>query len=172
MLQPWISQYDAGVPANIGYPDWTVPDMLRHSAARAPDSTALFFYGARISYRDLDDLTTRLAVALHRLGVKRGDRVALMLPNIPQSVIAYYGIMKAGAVVVPTNPLYVEREIQTQLVDSGSDTIVALDLFYPRIRAVQTVTAFPRQIIMTSIRDFLPPLKKFLYPLKARLAKR
>ena len=172
MQQPWISQYDAGVPANIGYPDWTVPDMLRHSAARAPGSPALLFYGTRISYHDLDDVTTRLAVALHGLGVKPGDRVALMLPNIPQSVIAYYGIMKAGAVVVPTNPLYVEREIQTQLVDSGSDTIIALDLFYPRIRAVRTATTFPRKIIMTSIRDFLPPLKKFLYPLKARLAKR
>lgn len=172
MQQPWISQYDAGVPANIEYPDWTVPDMLRHSAARAPDSPALLFYGTRISYRDLDDVTTRLAAALHRLGVKPGDRVALMLPNIPQSVIAYYGILKAGAVVVPTNPLYVEREIQTQLVDSESDTIVALDLFYPRIRTVQTATSFPKQIIITSIRDFLPPLKKFLYPLKARLAKR
>lgn len=172
MQRPWISRYDAGVPANVDYPEWTVPDLLRHSAARFPDFPALLFYGTRISYRELDALTTRLASALQRLGVRQGDRVALMLPNIPQSVIAYYGILKAGAVVVPTNPLYVEREIEAQLADSGSDTIVALDLLYPRIRAVQTATAHPTRMIVTSIRDFLPPLKKLLYPLKARLAKR
>ncbi len=172
MELPWISHYDAGVPANVGYPDWTVPDLLRHSAARAPDSPALLFHGSRISYRDLDDLTTRLAFVLRRLGVAQGDRVALMLPNIPQAVIAYYGILKAGALAVPTNPLYVEREIQTQLTDSGSDTIITLDLFYPRIRTVQAAAALPKRLILTSIRDFLPPLKKFLYPFKARLAKR
>ena len=172
MELPWISHYDAGVPANVSYPDWTVPDLLRHSATRSPDSPALLFYGSRISYRDLDDLTTRLAFALRRLGVGQGDRVALMLPNIPQAVIAYYGILKAGAVAVPTNPLYVEREIQVQLTDSGSETIIALDLLYPRIRTVQSATGLPKRIILTSIRDFLPPLKKFLYPFKARLAKR
>ena len=172
MKRPWISRYAAGVPASVNYPEWTVPDLLLHSAARAPDSSALLFYGACISYRDLDDLTTRLAAALRRLGVRQGDRVALMLPNIPQAVIAYYGALKAGAIVVPTNPLYVERELQIQVIDSGTDTIVALDLFYPRIQAVQTATSLPKRIIITSIRDFLPPLKKFLYPLKARLAKR
>ncbi|MBX3302127.1 MAG: long-chain fatty acid--CoA ligase [Nitrospira sp.] len=172
MPQPWISRYDAGVPASVDYPEWTVLDLLRHSVERFPDSPALLFYGTRISYRDLDDLTTRLASALQRLGVVQGDRVALMLPNIPQSVIAYYGILKAGAIVVPTNPLYVEREILEQLADSGSDIIIALDLLYPRIQTVQTASAFPKRVILTSIRDFLPPLKKFLYPFKARLAKR
>lgn len=172
MKRPWISRYAAGVPASVDYPEWAVPDLLRHSTARAPDSSALLFYGSRISYRDLDDLATRLAFALRRLGVRQGDRVALMLPNIPQAVIAYYSVLKAGAIVVPTNPLYVERELQIQVMDSGSDTIVALDLFYPRIQAVKTATSLPKRIIITSIRDFLPPLKKFLYPLKARLAKR
>lgn len=172
MQQPWISQYDVGVPASVGYSEWTVLDLLRHSVERFPDSPALLFYGTRISYRDLDDLTTRLASALQRLGVAHGDRVALMLPNIPQSVIAYYGILKAGAIVVPTNPLYVEREIREQLADSSSDIIIALDLLYPRIRTVQAPSAFPKRVVLTSIRDFLPPLKKFLYPFKARLAKR
>ncbi|MFO0698821.1 MAG: long-chain fatty acid--CoA ligase [Nitrospira sp.] len=171
MERTWINRYDAGVPAVISYPDCTVPDLLQRSASRAPDSIALSFYGARISYGDLDDLTTRLALALLRLGVRQGDRVALMLPNIPQSVIAYYGILKTGAVVVPTNPLYVERELQMQLLDSGSNTIIALDLLYPRIQAVQAA-ALPKRIIITSIRDFLPPLKKILYPFKAWLAKR
>lgn len=172
MQRPWISHYDTEVPASIDYPEWTVLDLLRHSVERFPDSPALLFYGARISYHELDGLTTRLALALRRLGVERGDRVALMLPNIPQSVIAYYGILKAGAVAVPTNPLYVERELQVQVLDSGSDTMIALDLLYPRIQAVQAAINHPKRIIVTSIRDFLPPIKKFLYPLKAWLAKR
>ncbi len=172
MQRPWISHYDTGVPASIDYPEWTVLDLLRHSVERFPDSPALLFYGARISYHELDVLTTRLALALRRLGVERGDRVALMLPNIPQSVIAYYGILKAGAVVVPTNPLYVERELQLQVLDSGNDTMIALDLLYPRIQTVQATINHPKRIIVTGIRDFLPPMQKFLYPLKAWLAKR
>lgn len=172
MERAWISRYDAGVPLTSAYPEWTVPDLLRRSASRFPDSPALFFYGARISFRELNDLTTRFALGLRRLGVKTGDRVALMLPNIPQAVIAYYGVLKAGAIVTPTNPLYVEREIQSQLIDSGSETIVALDLFYPRIHAVRERAQLPGRIILTSLRDFLPTMKRLMYPIKARLAKR
>lgn len=172
MQRSWISQYDSGVPATIDYPDWTVPDLLRGSAARFPDSSALLFYGKTISFGELDDLTTRFALALRALGVSHGDRVALMLPNIPQAVIGYYGVLKAGAIVVPTNPLYVEREIQTQISDSGCEAMVALDLFYPRIRAVQEKTSLPRRIIITSLGDFLPTVKRLLYPLKAWLGHR
>ena len=167
MQRSWISQYDSGVPATINYQDRTVPDLLRQSAARFTNLSALLFYGKTISYGELDDLTTRFALALRSLGVSQGDRVALMLPNIPQAVIGYYGVLKAGAIVVPTNPLYVEREIQTQIIDSGCDAIVALDLFYPRIRAVQEKTGLPRRIIITSLGDFLPTVKRLIYPLKA-----
>lgn len=172
MQRSWISRYDAGVPATSEYPEWTVPDLLRRSASRFPDSPALFFYGTRISFRELDDLTTRCAFGLRRLGVQSGDRVALMLPNIPQAVIAYYGVLKAGAVVTPMNPLYVEREIESQLIDAGSRTIVALDLFYPRLNAVRVQAHLPENIIITSLRDFLPAMKRLLYPLKARWEKR
>ena len=172
MPRSWINRYDPGVPATSGYPEWTVPDLLRRSASRFPDSPALHFYGTTLSYRELNDLTTRFALALRKLGVQTGERVALMLPNIPQAVIAYYGAMKAGAVVVPMNPLYVEREIQTQLADSGSETIVALDLLYPRIRVARERAGLPKRIIVTSLRDFLPTAKKLLYPLQARWAKR
>ena len=172
MQKAWISRYDVGVPSSFNYPEWTVPDLLRHSADRFTNSPALLFYGTHISYGELDDLTTRFALGLRRLGVRQGDRVAIMLPNIPQTVIAYYGILKAGAVVVPTNPLYVEREIQTQLTDAGAETIVVLDLFYPRIRAVKDATRFPKQIIVANVRDYLPFFKKLLYPIKARLVKR
>jgi long-chain acyl-CoA synthetase len=95
-----------------------------------------------------------------------------MLPNTPQAVIAYYGIQKAGAIVVPTNPLYVEREIQTQLTDAGTETMVVLDLLYPRVRAVKEATTLPKRIIVTGVQDYLPFFKKLLYPIKARLAKR
>ena len=172
MERPWISQYDSGVSPTFTYPAWTVPDFLRQSSARFSNSPALLFYGARISYAELDDLTTQFAVALLRLGVAKGDRVALMLPNIPQAVIAYYGVLKAGAVAVPTNPLYVEREIQTQMTDAGAETMVVLDLLYPRVRAVQQAAALPKRIIVTSVRDFLPLFKKLLYPIKARWAGR
>lgn len=172
MQRSWMSQYDSGVPSTIDYGDQTVPDLLRGSAARFPESSALLFYGKTISFRELDDLTTRFALALRALGVSQGDRVALMLPNIPQAVIGYYGALKAGAIVVPMNPLYVEREIQTQIIDSGCEAIVALDLFYPRIRAVQERTTLPRRIIITSLRDFLPAVKRVIYPLKAWLENR
>jgi len=172
MQGSWIDRYDLGVPASVNYPAWTVPDLLRHSANRFSNSPALLFYGTCISYGELDDLTTRFALALRQLGISQGDRVALMLPNIPQTVIAYYGILKAGAVVVPTNPLYVEREIQTQLTDAGVEAMVVLDLLYSRVRTVKETTTLPKRIIVTSVQDYLPFFKKLLYPIKARFAKR
>jgi long-chain acyl-CoA synthetase len=172
MQGAWINRYDLGVPATVNYPEWTVPDLLRHSADRFAKSPALLFYGTCISYGELDDLTTRFAFALRQLGISQGDRVALMLPNIPQTVIAYYGILKAGAVVVPTNPLYVEREIQTQLTDAEAETMVVLDLFYSRVRAVREATTLPKRIIVTGIQDYLPFFKKLLYPIKARFSRR
>lgn len=172
MQQIWISRYDSGVPASINYPAWTVSDLLQHSSERFANSPALMFYGTCITYGELDGLATRFALGLRQLGVGQGDRVAIMLPNIPQAVIAYYGILKAGAVVVPTNPLYVEREIQTQLTDAGAETMVVLDLLYLRVRAVREATTLPKRIIVTGVQDYLPLFKKLLYPIKARLAKR
>jgi len=171
MQRSWVGSYDQGVPSTVEYPDWTLPDLLSRSVTRFGHSPALFFYGKRISFAELDELTTRFALALRSLGVGPGDRVALMLPNVPQALIGYYGALKAGAVVVQTNPLYVGREIETQLADSGSETILALDLFYPRIQSIQDRTPLKR-IILTSVRDFLPPLRRLLYPLKARLSGR
>lgn len=170
MHRAWLKRYDPAVPATVAYPDWTLPDLLRHSASKFPEQTALLFYGARISFRELDELTTRFALALRALGVGAGDRVAIMLPNIPQALIAYYGALKAGAIVVQTNPLYLSHEIETQLRDSGSETIVTLDLLYPRIQGIAGPTPLKRTIL-TSIRDFLPPVRRFLYPLKAWLHK-
>ncbi len=167
MERPWLTQYEAGVPATLSYPDVPLHQLLSNSARRFPDRAALEFYGRRISYRQLDALTDRFAQALLRLGVRKGERVAIMLPNCPQAVVAYFGILKAGAWVVATNPLYVAAEIAHQMADAGAETIVALDLFYPRIKETQNRTPLKR-IILTAVSDYLPWLKRVLYPLKAR----
>jgi long-chain acyl-CoA synthetase len=168
MQQPWHHRYDPGVPLALAYPDWTVPDLLCRSVTRFPGHTALLFYGARLSFRELDAMTSRFAFALRSLGVRPGDRVALMLPNIPQAVIGYYGTLRAGAIVVPINPLYVSREIEAQLADSGSETILVVDRLYQRVAAVKDRTPLKR-ILVTGIRDFLPLGKRLWYDVKARL---
>ena len=167
MERPWLKQYEAGVSATISFPDVPLHRLLSDSAIRFPDRAAMVYYGRRLSYRQLDTLTERFARALIHLGVRKGDRVAIMLPNIPQSVIGYFGALKAGAYVVQTNPLYVAPEIAYQMTDSGAETIVALDLFYPRIKEVMERTPLKR-VILTRVSDYLPWLKRFLYPLKAR----
>jgi long-chain acyl-CoA synthetase len=127
---------------------------------------ALDFYGRRLTYRELDRSANRFADALTRLGVRKGDRVAVMLPNVPQAVIAYYGALRVGAVVVQVNPLYVEREIEQQVRDAEARVLVALDLFYPRVAAVRA-NAGLEAVIVTSVRDALPWHLALLYPLKA-----
>src|SRR2546422_1019235 len=162
MERPWLRQYEAGVPATLSYPDILLPQFLIDSARRYPNRTALEFYGRRISYRQLNTLTDRFAQALVRLSVRKGERVALMLPNCPQAVIAYLGALKAGAWVVATNPLYVGTEIAHQVTDACAETMIALDQFYPRIEEVRTHTPLKR-IILTRVSDYLPWLKRLLY---------
>jgi len=165
MERPWVRHYDQGVPVGCIYPDCTLPDLLRASVTKFPNTTALLFYGHRITFLELYDLATRFAVYLQTVGVRPGDRVAIMLPNLPQAIIGYYGALLAGAIVVQTNPLYVEQELETQLRDSGAETILALDLFYPRIQTIQKRTAL-RHVIFTSVRDFLPWGKRLFYPIR------
>ena len=168
--QPWIRFYEAGVPHTLRYPDVTLGTVLRQTALKFPHHTALLFYGKKIVYSELDALANRFAHALLRLGVGKGDRVALMLPNIPQMVIAYYGTLRLGAIAVPTNPLYHEHELEIQLKDCGAETLVAVDMFYPVISAVLPRTGV-RRLILCGIRDFLPFPLNVLYPLKARIDK-
>jgi len=166
--KPWLRSYPLDAPKNFTYPEFLpVEDLLIKTALDMPNRTALIFYGKKISYRELNRLSDAFALALMRFGVKKGDRVALLLPNVPQFVIAYYGALKAEAIVVPTNPLYTERELEHQLADSGSQTLVALDIFYPKIKNVWNKTGL-RRVILTGVRDYLPWLKKTLYPIKAK----
>lgn len=162
--RPWVSHYEQGVPARLNIPDQPLTWLLDQTVSRFPGHTAFIYYGTRLSYAQFSSLANRFATGLQRLGIKKGDRVAIALPNIPQYPIAYYGALRAGAIVVPTNPLYTEREMQHQLADSGARFIVMLDMFYPVVRAVRSQTAL-EHLILTSPADYLPPLLQRLYPL-------
>ncbi|HTN43869.1 MAG TPA: long-chain fatty acid--CoA ligase [Nitrospiria bacterium] len=166
MQKLWLKSYEQGVPASINYPNIPLQQLLFETVRRFPKRPALSYYGRTITYEQLDLLSNQLANGLIELGVQKGDRVSIMLPNVPQCVIAYFGALKAGAVVVQTNPLYVERELEHQLNDSGAETIIALDLFYERISRIQHRVPLKR-IILTGPGDFLPPLLRLFYPIKA-----
>ena len=166
LTRPWLRFYDAGVPHTLTYPHITVPSFLDETAGRFGDRPAAVFFGARLSYRTLQTLVDRFAAGLVRLGIRPGDRVSLHLPNCPQFLIAYYGTLKTGAIVVPFNPLYTERELEHQLVDSGAEVTITLDLLYPRLAAVRPKTQV-RNIVVTPINAYFSPLLRWLYPLKA-----
>lgn len=167
---PWVRHYEAGVPAHITIPDQPLTWLIDYVASRYPNHTAFIYYGAKITYAQFSHYANCFATELQRLGVKKGDRVAISLPNIPQYPIAFYGTLRAGAVVVPTNPLYTEREVQYQLADSGARVMVMLDALYPIVRAVRKQTAL-EHVIVTSAADFLPPVLRAIYPLSQRGAR-
>lgn len=168
--RPWLRFYQPGVPAELDIPaqplTWLLDDAVKHYASQA----AVLYFGNRLTYAQLSALANRFAVGLQKLGISKGDRVAIALPNIPQYLIAYFGTLRAGAVAVPTNPLYTEREMQHQLADSSARIIVMMDDFYPTVRAVRASTSL-EYVILTSPADYLPPLLRTLYPLSQRGAK-
>src|SRR5215472_15909353 len=168
--RPWVRHYEQGVSPELAIPDQPLTWLLDQAVQNHSDQTAIIYYGTRLNYARLSSLANRFASALQSLGVKKGDRVAIALPNIPQYPMAFYGALLAGAVVVPTNPLYTEREMQHQLADSGARVLVMLDMFYPIVRAVRQQTALDH-IILTSPADFMPPVLRSLYPLSQRRAR-
>ncbi|GFR36742.1 long-chain-fatty-acid--CoA ligase [Insulibacter thermoxylanivorax] len=167
MHKPWLKHYPAEVPVTSEYPRMNLAKFLLQTTARHPDHAALYFLGKTMTYRELLDASFRFANALRRIGITRGERVAIMLPNCPQAVIAYYGALMIGAVVVQTNPLYMERELLHQLKDSGAVSIVTLDILFRRVAQVRDQTDL-QTIIVTSIQDYLPFPKNLLYPVAAR----
>lgn len=161
--RPWLAHYDPGVPRTLApYPLSTLLDVVRETAAQRPDHPALLFKGAVLSYRELDRITSVLAAALARKGIQRGERVALLLSNSPQSIIAQFGAWKAGAVVAPLNPLYTVRELEDALNECGAETIVVLTPFYRKVKSLQAATNL-RRVIVTGIKEFLPPLPRLLF---------
>ena len=159
----WLKQYDAGVPHTLQpYPAHTLLDVVSDTARQRPDHPALLFRGARLSYAQLERLSNAFAAALVALGVKKGDRVALMMPNCPQFVIGQLGAWKAGAIVVPTSPLYAEPEVRRALSDCGAETALVLTPFYARVKAAQPGTPL-RRVIATNIKEYLPPHLRLLF---------
>lgn len=140
-------------------------EALKQSAKNFPDNPAIIYFGKRISYRELDEMVDRFAAALQDLGVKKGDRVGIQLPNIPQFVIAFYGALRAGAICVACSPLYKARELEHQLNDAGAETLVVMDTLYPIVQEIRERSKL-RNVIATSPRDYLPPLLRTLSPLK------
>ena len=164
-MKPWLAHYDADVRASlVPYPDKTLIDYLDQLASAHPSKPAILFKGSTMTYAQLGAESTAFASALVELGVRPGDRVALVLPNCPQFLIAEFGAWKAGAVVVALNPTYSERELEQALSSTGTETVVALTAFYNRVKGAQPRTSV-RRVIATSIKEYLPPALRLLFTL-------
>jgi long-chain acyl-CoA synthetase len=163
--RPWLAHYDPDVPATLEpYPARTLLDYLSESARTHPDSPALLFKGHRVSYAELEHQSDAFAAALVASGVEPGDRVALCLPNCPQFVIGEFGAWKAGGIACPLNPTYTERELQEALSASGAETVLVLNRYYDKLKAIQSQTSLER-FIATGIKEYLPPALRAGYEL-------
>ena len=173
MEKPWLKEYDPGVPTSIEFPNVPLQQFLLDTASKYPNKTALVFgnvveplgnalMDASMSYGQLLELTERFAAALQGLGVEKGDRVAIWLPNCPQFVIAYYATLMVGGIVVPCNPSYVGREIKHQLSDSGAKVAIVLSLVYPLMKQVRSETQV-EHVVVANIKEYFPGLLKFLF---------
>lgn len=152
--RPWLSHYDPGVPASIEYPQEPLFAILEETAKTIPDQPCTIFQGKAVSYREMNALSDRLAAGLVALGVRKGDRVGLLLPNLPQFVLAYFAILKAGGVVVAMNPQYKQRELEYQAGDAGVDLMIALSSAYDLLRAARGRSGL-KTILLTSPEDAL-----------------
>jgi long-chain acyl-CoA synthetase len=162
-VRPWLAHYDADVAHSIApYPDKTLIDYLADLSRAHGDRPAVLFKGASVSYRRLETQSDAFAAAVVSLGVCPGDRVALLLPNCPQFMVAQFGIWKAGGIVVALNPIYSERELEAALESTGAVLAIALTPFYGRVKAVQRRTRL-RGVIATSIKEYLPPALRLLF---------
>lgn len=158
MDKPWTKFYEPGVPASLTYPNISLYDLVNEACQKYPDKTAIKFIlsyiaggrltiGGKMTYRQLDQVVNAFAGALYDMGVRKGDRVALMMPNAPQFVIAFFGAARIGATVVNFNPTYTSPEIKHQLADSGAETMVIWNMAYPRLKAIQAETRVKNVII-------------------------
>lgn len=159
----WHKHYPEEIPKSIEYAERTLYSFLEDSAKEFSEMKALYFMGTEMTYKELLEKSMKMANYLQSLGIKKGDRVAIMLPNTPQGVISYYGTMMAGGIVVQTNPLYTPRELKYQMQDSGAKVIVCLDILLPRVQQVQDETDL-EHVIVAEIKDYLPFPKNVIYP--------
>ena len=157
--RPWLRWYAPGVPTQLFIPDVPLPALLDDAARDFPKRPALAFLGRTVTYRALADAVDRFASALHGLGVRKGDRVALILPNCPQNVIAFFAVLRIGGVIVQHNPLYTPSELRHQLSDSGATVAIVYDGAYRRLAEIRDDTEL-RHVIVTSMVEYLPSGKR------------
>ena len=167
MDRPWYKSYAQGIPRQLEYERTPMTQALARTARELPDKTALIFVDSKITYRQLNDMANRFANALIDMGVKPGDKVAMLMPNMPQLAAAVYGAWRAGAVVVMNNPLYTDVELEYQFNNSGSTFLVAIDLICPRMIALRPKTKI-KNLVVAHIRDHLKFPKKQLLPIVAK----
>ncbi|MEK4091113.1 MULTISPECIES: AMP-binding protein [unclassified Viridibacillus] len=161
--QVWLSNYPDNIPTSLEYETIPLQQYLTRASSKTPSKVAIHFMGKDITYKELYESSLKFANYLVSIGIEKGDRVAIMLPNCPQGVIGYFGVLYAGGIVVQTNPLYTEREIEYQMKDSGAKVILSLDILYPRIAKVMKDTHL-EHVIITAIKDYLPFPKNLIYP--------
>jgi long-chain acyl-CoA synthetase len=166
--KPWFKFWPESVPRHIDYPEVPLFDLLRKTTEKYPNHAALVYFDKEITYKELDVASDKFATALADLGVKKGDKVAIFLPNIPQYVMAYYGTIKIGAIDTAISPLYKEREVEHQLNDSEAETIVVLDVLYPIVEKVLEKTKLKR-VIVTGLKDYMPSAMAFLGSMIGRI---
>jgi long-chain acyl-CoA synthetase len=160
----WLKRYDEGVPKHIEYPMIPLFKLLEEAAEKYPNRPCTIFKGAVITYQEMNQLTDRLAAGLAEIGIKKGDRVGIFMPNIPQFVLAYFAILKAGAIVVATNPLYTSREIEHQVNDAGIEIMLVMSSFYKLLKETQPRTKI-RTLLVTNIKEALPSTTRLLFTL-------
>jgi long-chain acyl-CoA synthetase len=154
-LRPWFRHYDPQVPLHLTYPHIPLYYLLDETAAKSPANSCTNFFGKRLTYQQIKELSDRLAAGIGSLGIRKGNRVVLLLPNSPQFLIAYYGLLKAGAVVVPLNPLSSERELEFYFTDSGAETVITIPLFLNKVASLRGKTPL-KHIVYSRLADFLP----------------
>lgn len=165
--KPWLSVYEKNVPEHVNYETVCMPEYLERSVQKFPNNNALTFQGYRMNYRELNEAVNRFAACLHDFGVRKGGSVAILLPNIIPCVISYYAILKIGAIAVMNNPLYSDRELEHQFLDSEAKVLITLDLLGNRMIDLRPKTLI-KQIVYTSIGDYLPFPKNLLFPFVAK----
>ena len=165
--RPWLASWPEGVPKSIDYPEISVHELLRRAAKDFGNRPAITFYGKSLSYRDLDAAVDRFAAGLRAIGVRSGDRVSLVLPNTPHFVVAFFAVLRAGGIVVQTNPLYTPRELASLWTDAGVEIVIALDLFWHNV-SIARANAPVKRIVVCDVGEFLRLPLRQLYPIKKR----
>jgi long-chain acyl-CoA synthetase len=160
---PWLQHYPAGVPSELPLREETLSAAFARSVRKFSRRTALYFFGKTFSYQECGSLVERFACGLAALGIRKGDRVALCLPNSPQAVIAYFGILRAGGIVVACNPTYTPHELASQLHNAGARAIVVLDMMYEKIQHLDLAP-----VIVTRITDFMTTIARYIYQQRSR----